>query len=79
MYIAAYHEQTEGITNTLHKKFVCAKVFLIDVQHLRIVKIAHHEQSDEKSDYHIYASQSEEACTDTNTQGDELSAPKDEI
>ena len=39
----AYHEKSECISDTLHEEFVLPEVLLIDIEHLRVVEVAHEE------------------------------------
>ena len=75
----AYHEKSECVSNSLHEEFVLPEVLLIDIEHLRVVEVAHEEQRDEETDDHVYAGQCQHARSQTHCQGDQLAAPKDEV
>ena len=61
-----YHEESEGISNTLHEQLVLAKIIFVDVQELGIVEVASKEQCHEEPYDHIHTCYRQYACTETD-------------
>ncbi len=74
-----YKEKTESVAYTLHEELILAKVFLVDVQHLGIVEVAHEEQCYEEADDNVNAGQCQKTCTQANRQSNQLTAPEHEV
>ena len=45
----SYQEQSEGISDAFHEQLVLSEVLLVDVEHLRVVYPAAHEQHDKET------------------------------
>ena len=74
-----YHEETKGISNSFHEKFILSEVFLIDIEPFWIEDVAEQEKQDEECDDYIDTSELKNAYKHTKGKGDQLTAPENQV